>query len=192
MNARRRSGKRGPTSASRPSAKAVSVDIAIPQPCADGRPPLKSEVDRDGHRHAAERRRAAAGRTAAAPAARRGRTRGAPRARRRRRRTSSARCSPTREGPARSLRPRGRSTASSPRASRTTASTFTQTSAAIAAASKTAAPPVSVRRNSRSGVCRLRAHAVRPEIGDGRPLASRLLMVLHLHDRESRDSACAS
>src|SRR6266516_6216537 len=47
------------------------------------------------------------------------------------------------------------------------ASTFTQTSAAAAAASKTAAPPVSVRRNSRSGVCTLRAQAVRPENGDG-------------------------
>ena len=32
------------------------------------------------------------------------------------------------------------------------ASTFTHTSAATAAASRTAAPPVSVRRNSRSGV----------------------------------------
>jgi hypothetical protein len=42
MNARRRSGKRGPTSASRPSAKAVSVDIAIPQPLADERPALKA------------------------------------------------------------------------------------------------------------------------------------------------------
>ena len=41
--------------------------------------------------------------------------------------------------------------------------TFTQTSAATAAASKTAAPAVSVCRNSRSGVRRLRAHAVRPE-----------------------------
>ena len=35
MNARSRSGKRGPTSASIPSANAVSVDIATPQPCAD-------------------------------------------------------------------------------------------------------------------------------------------------------------
>src|SRR4029453_15499293 len=43
------------------------------------------------------------------------------------------------------------------------ASTFTHTSAAIAPASRTAAPPVSVRRNARSGVSRLRAHAVRPE-----------------------------
>ena len=38
MNARSRIGKRGPTSASIPSANAVSVDIAAPQPCADGRP----------------------------------------------------------------------------------------------------------------------------------------------------------
>src|SRR5918996_5681133 len=41
--------------------------------------------------------------------------------------------------------------------------TFTQARAATAAANKTAAPPVSVRRNSRRGVSRLRAHAVRPE-----------------------------
>src|SRR5205085_6745973 len=45
------------------------------------------------------------------------------------------------------------------------ACTFTQASAATAAASRTAAPPVSVRRNERSGVCRLRAQAVRPENG---------------------------
>jgi hypothetical protein len=40
MNARRRSGKRGPTSASMPSANAVSVDIAVPQPCAEPFPAL--------------------------------------------------------------------------------------------------------------------------------------------------------
>jgi hypothetical protein len=40
---------------------------------------------------------------------------------------------------------------------------FTQTSATTAAASKNAALPVSVRRNSRSGVSRFRAQAVRPE-----------------------------
>ena len=44
--------------------------------------------------------------------------------------------------------------------------TFTQTRAASAAPSSTAAPPVSVRRNSCSGVRRLRAHAVRPEKAD--------------------------
>ena len=43
------------------------------------------------------------------------------------------------------------------------ASTFTQTRAATAAASRNAAPPVSVRRNPRSGVSRLRAQAVRCE-----------------------------
>ena len=42
------------------------------------------------------------------------------------------------------------------------ASTFTHTSAAIVAASMTAVPPVSVRMNSRRGVSRLRAQAVRP------------------------------
>ena len=45
---------------------------------------------------------------------------------------------------------------------------FTHASAATAAASKTAAPPVSVRRKLRSGVCALRAQAVRPENPDGR------------------------
>jgi hypothetical protein len=48
------------------------------------------------------------------------------------------------------------------------ASRFTHTSAATAAASKTTAPPVSVRRNSRSGVWMLRANAVRPEKDDAR------------------------
>ena len=43
------------------------------------------------------------------------------------------------------------------------ASTLTHASAATVAARRTAAPPVSVRRNTRSGVCMLRAHAVRPE-----------------------------
>src|SRR5712691_9668708 len=64
------------------------------------------------------------------------------------------------------------------------ASTFTHMSAVAAAASKTAAPPVSVRRNSRSGVCTLRAQAVRPENGEGRPLGSPLVLVAHrLHAR---------
>src|SRR5438876_7238422 len=76
------------------------------------------------------------------------------------------------------------------------ASTFTQTSAAAVAASRTAAPPVSVRRNSRSGVCTLRAQAVRPENGDGRPLGSPLVLVAHRfharrlsseHDGDRRD-----
>ena len=54
-------------------------------------------------------------------------------------------------------------------------------SAATAAASKTAAPPVSMRRNSRSGVSKLRAHAVRAVNGVGRAFASPLLLVA-LHD----------
>ena len=43
---------------------------------------------------------------------------------------------------------------------------FAQASAAIAAASSTAALPVSVRRNRRSGVSRFSAHAVRSENGE--------------------------
>src|SRR6266702_2993390 len=45
-----------------------------------------------------------------------------------------------------------------------------QASAAIVAASKTAAPPVSVRTNRRSGVSRLRAHSVRQPSG---PISAR-------------------
>ena len=44
-------------------------------------------------------------------------------------------------------------------------STFAQISAATAAASSIAAPPVSVRRNERSGSSRFRAHAVWPVNG---------------------------
>ena len=39
---RSRSGKRGPTRASMPSANAVSVDIATPQPWAELSPALKA------------------------------------------------------------------------------------------------------------------------------------------------------
>src|SRR5262245_39463015 len=45
-------------------------------------------------------------------------------------------------------------------------SALTQTSATTAAASRTAALPVSVRRKLRSGVSRFRAQAVRPENAD--------------------------
>src|SRR6266508_4510183 len=55
------------------------------------------------------------------------------------------------------------------------ASTFTHMSAATAAASKNAAPPVSVRRNSRRGVSMLRAQAVRPENADGLPFGALIL-----------------
>src|SRR5580765_168180 len=51
-------------------------------------------------------------------------------------------------------------------------STFAHTSAAAVAPSRTAAPPVSVCRKSRSGVCRLRAHAVRPVYAEVVPDAS--------------------
>ena len=54
---------------------------------------------------------------------------------------------------------------------------FTQTSAATAAVSKTAAPPVSVRRNSRSGVSMLRAQAVRPENAVGGRFGPLLLLI---------------
>ena len=59
------------------------------------------------------------------------------------------------------------------------ASTFAQTSAATAAASSTAALPVSVLRKLRSGVSRFRTQAVRPVNGAsaaGRPVATSLLV----------------
>ena len=54
MKARSRSGNRGPTSASIPSAKAVSVDIATPKPCVCGPPGVHGDVDQDRHEHPAE------------------------------------------------------------------------------------------------------------------------------------------
>src|SRR2546423_15125645 len=51
-------------------------------------------------------------------------------------------------------------------------STFAQRSATTAAARSTAALPVSVRRKVRSGVSRLRTHAVRPVNGVSRRVAS--------------------
>ena len=164
MKARRRSGRLGPTRASIPSANAVSVDIAAPQPCAEGVAGVGGEVDGDWHHHAAEAGQHRAAPPAAARAARPCRTHGGLRARRRRRRTSSARCSPSRAGPAtagaadadRQLRVPQRVVAKTRRRSPRPAPPSVM-------ASRTAALPVSVRRNMRSGVWRFRAHAVRPE-----------------------------
>jgi len=49
---------------------------------------------------------------------------------------------------------------------------FFHASAATAAASRTAALPVSVRRNARSGVARCRVHAVRPEYASTSAIAA--------------------
>src|SRR4029078_13372134 len=57
------------------------------------------------------------------------------------------------------------------------ASTSPQTRAAPAPASKPAAPPVSVRRNSRSGVSTLRAQAVRPEKNAAGMVGSLLVLI---------------
>src|SRR6266702_4104747 len=94
-----RSGTPAPTRASMPSANAVSVDMAVPQPSADARPVLPILIDSSVPHAAAY--------------------------------------------------PDG--------------SMFAQASAAIVAASSTAALPVSVRRNRRSGVSSCRAHAVLSE-----------------------------
>src|SRR6476619_7066580 len=66
------------------------------------------------------------------------------------------------------------------------ASTFTQTSAATVAASKTAAPPVSVRKNSRRGVSTLRAQAVRPEKNAAGLVGSVLLLIALRHVEKLR------
>src|ERR671931_1830163 len=162
MKARSRSGKRGPTSASRPSAKAVSVDMAAPQPCAEGRPALKA-------------RKIATATSAPPPPARTGkakrrRSRSSPRSNSRRASSPTTKkknvISPlftqSRRSSAMPQRPSSTASRVDQTRSYEPASAFTQTSAAAAAASRTAAPPVSVRRNSRSGVWRLRAHAVLP------------------------------
>src|SRR6476646_6677732 len=57
------------------------------------------------------------------------------------------------------------------------ASTFTQTSAATAAASKTAAPPVSVGSKSRRDDSTLRAQAVRPEKNAAGLVGSLLVLI---------------
>src|SRR5262249_26188004 len=61
-------------------------------------------------------------------------------------------------------------------------------SAASAAASRTAAPPVSVLRKSRRGVWRFRDYAVSPENGSVRPLESPSLLIALLDHTE--DHAC--
>ena len=141
-------------------------------PAVRRRPPgVDGEVDQRPGRPSRRAPAAAAGRTGAARAARPCRTPAAPRARPRRRRTSSARCSASSEGRARARGRRSGSRASSCQTrSYDAASTFTQTSAATAAASRNAALPVSVRRKLRSGVSRFRAQAVRPENGDSRAI----------------------
>src|SRR5215213_8728266 len=166
MKARRRSGKRGPTSASRPSAKAVSVDIAVPQPCADGRPALNA--------------RKIATATAAPPnpatrgRANRRRSRSSPRSNSRRASSPMTKkknvISPlfthSRSSSATPEPPMWMESVVSQSRSYEEASRFTQTSAATAAPSRTAAPPISVRRNCRSGVSTLRDQAVCPRGSD--------------------------
>src|SRR5262245_33102281 len=166
MKARRRSGNRGPTTASSPSAKAVSVDIATPQPCAEPRPTLQARYT------------AIATAIPPSPAStgskERRRSRSSPRSSSRLASSPSTKkknvISPLEIHARRSIeRPWSPSATASvvPQTdSYDEASTFTQTSAASAAASRTAAPPVSVRRNDCSGVRRLRTHAVRPVNAD--------------------------
>ena len=162
MNARRRSGKRGPTIASRPSANAVSVDIAAPQPCAEGRPALKTRKMPTAA--------AAPPSPASSGSANRRRSRNSPRSNSLRASSPTTKkknaISPLFTQPRRSSEtpwpPRSIESLVDQTESYEPESKFTQRSAPSAAASRTAAPPVSVRRNSRSGVWMLLAHAVRP------------------------------
>ncbi len=69
--------------------------------------------------------------------------------------------------------------------------TFAQTSAAIVAVSSTAALPVSVRRNRRSGVCRCRAHAVSSALAAPGPGGSAAMTeVNHAGDLGHRHGCC--
>ncbi len=139
-----------------PSAKAVSVDIAVPQPLADGRPALTARKIATGT--------AIPPSPATSGTAIRRRSRSSPMSNSRRASSPITRkknvIRPLFSQPRRSWdtpKPPSRSdTGVRHSAWYDPASTFVQTSAAIVAASRTAALPVSVRRNCRSGVCRCR------------------------------------
>src|SRR5690348_3884686 len=147
-----------------PSAKAVSVDIAVPQPVADGWPAFTA-------------RKIATGTTipprpATSGIANRRRSRSSPMSNSRRASSPITRkkkvIRPLFTQPCRSwdmLRPPSCiEICVCHSASYELASRLVQTSAPIVAASRTAALPVSVRRNCRSGVCRCRPHAVRSAV----------------------------
>ncbi len=165
MNARSRSGSRRPTSASMPSANAVSVDIATPQPCADGLPAFATRKIPIGT--TIPPRPASSGRVT------RRRCRSSPRS------NSRLASSPItkKKNVIRPVLIQPRRSCATPalpiridkRVCHTLlydeVSALTHTSATIVAASRKAALDVSVRMNCRSGGLRLRAQAVRPESG---------------------------
>ena len=163
MNARRRSGKRGPTSASRPSANAVSVDIATPQPCAEGRPALKTRIDRDRDRHPAEpgqqRQRESPPLPQLAEVELAPRLEPDDEEEERHQPAVHPVAEVERDTVAAEV---DREPRRPDRVVRRRVDVHPERARRRAAASRTAAPPVSVRRNSRSGVWMLRAHAVRP------------------------------
>ena len=141
----------------------MSVDIAVPQPCADERPALNA-------------RKIATGtiippRPAKSGIANRRRSRSSPMSNSRRASSPTTKkknvISPELTQPRRSIEmpwlPRWIDSSVPHSDAYDDASTLTQTSAATVAPSSTTALPVSVRRNSRSGVSRFRPHAVRPE-----------------------------
>ena len=143
----------------------MSVDIAVPQPCAEGFPALNA-------------RKIAIGTSipptpANSGTAKRRRSRSSPMSNSRRASSPTTKkknvISPELTQPRRSIEmpwlPRWTDSSVPQSDAYEDASTLTQTSAATAAPSSTAALPVSVRRNSRSGVSRFRPQAVRPEKG---------------------------
>ena len=160
---RTRSGTPGPTRASTPSANAVSVDMAAPQPAADERPKLMA-------------RKIAIGmtippRATTSGSASRRRSRSSPISNSRRASRPATKkknaISPEFTQPcqlsARPLVPDRITSSVCQVAAYPAGSMLAQASAASVAASRTAALPVSVRRNWRSGVSKLCAHTVRSE-----------------------------
>ncbi len=162
MNARSELGKRRPTSASIPSANAVSVDIAVPQAPVGACEPAIAKKIRTG--------------TIIPPIPA---TTGSSNRRRSRRspRSNSRRASSPTTKKNNVISPeltQWRRSSETPAPPTRTLSDVVQTrsyevpmlaqiSAQTAPASRNAADPVSVRRKSRSGASRLRAQAVRPE-----------------------------
>ncbi len=160
-NSRAWSGTRLPTSASRPSASAVSVDIATPQPTAPGPPWLTARKMPIG--------RSMPTTPAAAGRMNRRRSRRSPRSNSRRASSPTTRknsvISPlfTHSRRVRStLIPPSRTDSSVPQnCSYDPSATLAQTSATTIAPTSTAALPASVRSSRRTGVPTLRFQAVR-------------------------------
>ena len=149
-----------------PSANAVSVDIATPQPCAAGLAGVDREVDRDRHEPSRRRRRAAG-------SASRGRSRSSPRSNSRRASSPTTKkknvirpvLTHSRRSWASSWSPRRIESAVCQTASYDATSTLAQTRAAPAAARSATAPAVSPPAHRRTRRRQADPHAVRPATG---------------------------